>query len=95
MIKKALVFIVETIAVFNLFVVLPGIAGYIENHYTREATVICVNDDEVVVDDTTGNEWAFYGTGYIEGDTVKMKMFTNYTDSNIYDDEIVDAKIVK
>lgn len=95
MIKKALVFIVETIVVFNLFVVLPGIAGYIENHYTREATVICVNDDEVVVDDTTGNEWCFYGTGYTEGDTVKMKMFTNYTDSNIYDDEIVDAKIVK
>lgn len=95
MIKKALVFIVETIEVFNLFFVLPGIAGYIENHYTREATVICVNEDEIIVNDKTGNKWAFYGTDYTEGDTVKMKMFTNYTDSNIYDDEIIDVKIVK
>lgn len=69
---------------------------YIETHYTREATVIYTNDNnEVVVSDKAGNEWHFYGIGYVEGDAVKMKMFTNYTDSNIYDDEIVNVKIVK
>ena len=95
MIKKALVFIAEVVVALMVVVVLPSMAGYVETHYTRDAVVVCVNDDEVIIDDTTGNEWSFYGTGYREGDTVKVKMFTNYTDSNIYDDEIVDVKVVK
>lgn len=95
MMNKVLSTIRDVAIVVIVFVLLPGICGNLETHYTREATVICVNEDEVIVNDKTGNEWAFYGTGYTEGDTVKMKMFTNYTDSNIYDDEIVNVKIVK
>lgn len=82
---------------FILFVVLPSIAGYVSTYYNREAIVACVNEnnEEVTVKDTSNNEWVFFGTGYTEGDTVKMKMFTNYTASNINDDKIINVKIVK
>ena len=82
---------------FILFVVLPSIAGYISTYYNREAVITYVNEnnEKVVANDTSNNEWVFFGTGYTEGDTIKMKMFTNYTNSNINDDEIINVKIVK
>lgn len=100
MIKKMFTFIVGLSGLFIAliaFVVLPSIAGYLATYYPREAVVTSINKDseEITVIDTTNNEWSFYGTGYTKGGTVKMKMFTNYTDSNIYDDKIVDVKIIK
>lgn len=100
MIKKIFTFIAGLsglFVAFIAFVVLPSIAGYVTTYYPREAIVTNVdkNSEEITVVDTSNNEWSFSGTGYTEGDAVKMKMFTNYTDSNIYDDEIVNVKIIK
>ncbi len=77
-----------------VFIVMPGIAGNIETHYNREGVVIAIQGDEILVEDTTENVWSFVGDGFIEGDRVKMRMFTNCTDSNIYDDEIEKVEII-
>lgn len=76
-----------------LFIVLPGIAGYYEHHYTREAEVIGVCGDLVRVEDNCGFEWEFYGEGYEVGQKVEMKMFTNFTHEKISDDEIKEVEI--
>ena len=75
------------------FIVLLGLAGNYEHHYTREAKVVEVSDDLVVVEDACGYEWEFYGDGYEVGQQVKMKMFTNYTHDTIFDDEIEKVEI--
>ena len=65
------------------------------NNYTREGIVIETNasNEEVIILDTTGNEWCFYGVGYEEGDTVTMTMDNNNTD-NIINDDIIKNVIV-
>lgn len=83
-----------SLAVFLLvFIVLPGIVGNYEYHYTREAEVVEVSDELVVVEDNCGYLWEFYGDGYEVGQQVKMKMFTNYTHDTIFDDEIEKVEI--
>ena len=65
------------------------------NNYIREGVVIATHtsNEEVIVVDTTGNEWCFYGVGYEEGDTVTMTMDNNNTD-NIINDDIIKNVIV-
>ena len=83
----------DTMVIVMLIVVIFGgttIAKLINNNYTREGVVIATyaSNEEVIVIDTTGNEWCFYGVGYEEGDTVTMTMDNNNTD-NIIDDDII------
>ena len=65
------------------------------NNYIREGLVIATHtsNEEVIVVDTTGNEWCFYGVGYEEGDTVTMTMDNNNTDNIINDDIIKNIKV--
>ena len=65
------------------------------NNYIREGVVVAmhVSTEEVVIVDTTGNEWCFYGVGYEEGDTVIMTMDNNNTDNIINDDIIKNVTI--
>ena len=71
------------------------IARLINNNYTREGVVVAIHasTEEVIIIDTTGNEWCFYGVGYEEGDTVTMIMDKNNTD-NIINDDIIKNVIV-
>ena len=64
------------------------IARLINNNYTREGVVVATHasNEEVIIVDTIGNEWCFYGVGYEEGDTVTMTMDNNNTDNIINDD---------
>ena len=66
------------------------IARLINNNYIREGVVVATHasNEEVIIVDTTGNEWCFYGVGYEEGDTVTMTMDNNNTDNFINDDII-------
>lgn len=68
--------------------VAPCITGYIETHYTREAEVIEVTGETIVVEDTTNNVWSFEGDGFTVGDKITLKMDNSCTDC-IYDDVIV------
>ena len=65
------------------------------NNYTREGVVVAMrtSNEEVIVVDTTGNEWCFYGVGYEEGDRVTMTMDNNNTDNIINDDIIKDVTV--
>ena len=71
------------------------IARLINNNYTREGVIVATHasNEEVIIVDTTGNEWCFYGVGYEEGNTVTMTMDNNNTD-NIINDDIIKNVIV-
>ena len=78
----------DTMVIVMLIAVIFGgatIARLINNSYTREGVVVATHasNEEVIVADTTGNEWCFYGVGYEEGDTVTMTMDNNNTDNII------------
>ena len=71
------------------------IARLINNNYTREGVVMAIHasNEEVIIVDTTGNEWCFYGVGYEEGDTVTMTIDNNNTDNIINDDIIKNVTV--
>ena len=71
------------------------IARPINNNYTREGIVVATHasNEEVIIVDTIGNEWCFYGVGYEEGDTVIMTMDNNNTDNIINDDIIKNVTV--
>ena len=88
----------DTMVIVMLIVVIFDgitIAKLINNNYTREGVVIATyaSNEEVIVVDTTGNEWCFYGVGYEEGDTVTMTMDNNNTDNIINDDIIKNVTV--
>ena len=68
------------------------IGGYIDTHYTREATVVDVISDEIVVIDEFGDEWSFIGNGYKVNDNVTLVIHNNTTMNTIADDKIIDIK---
>ena len=71
------------------------IARVLQNKYTREGVIVATHasNEEVIVVDTTGNEWCFYGVGYEEGDTVTITMDNNNTDNIINDDIIKNVTV--
>ncbi len=87
--KKAIL----TATVIILTILAIGRLGYLETHYTREATVINVEDELIIVEDEQGFIWDFEGTGFTTGDKVKMTMDNNLTDTNIEDDIIENVRL--
>ena len=87
----------DTMVIVMLIVVIFGgtTITKLNNNYTREGVIVATHasNEEVIVVDTTGNEWCFYGVGYEEGDTVTMIMDKNNTD-NIINDDIIKNVIV-
>ena len=88
----------DTMVIVMLIVAIFGgttITKLINNNYTREGVVIetHASTEEVIIVDTTGNEWCFYGIGYMEGDAVTMIMDNNKT-NNIINDDIIQNVIV-
>lgn len=80
-----------TLLVLLLFVVMPGVAGYLEHNYTREdCVVIAVHEDYVVAEDTLGYTWSWYteGSDVVVGDTITLHMHTSFTHNSIDDDTI-------
>lgn len=74
---------------FLSFVVVPGIAGTLENRYSLKGWIIEIESDEILVEDITGNIWAFFGDGYAEGESVRITFDSNYTEENRLDDKII------
>lgn len=75
-----------------LFTAALILCGQIETTYTRDAVVISVEQDEVTVEDATGNIWEFYGDDFFVGEEVILTMDNNNTDNNIFDDFIKDVE---
>ena len=81
--------ILKVIAIVIVFATLVTMVGYVECHYTQDATITALEeDDEVVFVDARGEEWSFFGDGYEVGQKVKVTFYTNHTDRYIYDDVV-------
>ena len=92
MIKKASVFcLIVLLFISFLF------CSYFESHYTREAKVCRVEENVIIFTDTQGNFWECEkeedGDSFIMGESVKLKMFNNYTINESTDDVI--TKVIK
>ena len=85
---------VKNIILIMIIVVMFCWGSWYETHYTKEATVIDVTDNTITVVDKYDHTWSFKGDGFNVNDEVKLMMNTMHTDSNIFDDEIEDAKII-
>ena len=75
--------------------------SYVETHYTRkDCVVVEVEQRLVTVEDKQGHQWCYYmdSEDYTDvpcvGTVVDVYMHTAHTDSYIYDDEIVDVRVV-
>ena len=83
----------KAIAIVIVFAILVAIVGYVECHYTQDATITALEEDgEVVLVDARGEEWSFFGDGYEVGQKVKVTFYTNHTDGYIYDDVVYIVK---
>lgn len=78
-----------------LFLIIPGVAGYTDTHYTMTCKVIEIRGERVTVEDKTKNVWEFFGDGFAKGDEIKVTFYNNTTDSTRMDDEIVKTEILK
>lgn len=86
---KAITGTLTLVMITVCFVILPGIAGWVDTHYTMDCEIDNVDGEIITVLDGTGNLWDFCGDGFHKGDRVKVTFFNNTTDSTRYDDEIV------
>ena len=86
---------IKNITLIMIVVVMFCWCSWYETHYTRETTVIDVTDNIVIVIDKYNNTLSFKGDGFNVDDEVKLTMDTMHTDSNIFDDEIENVKIIK
>lgn len=86
--------IAKNITLMMIVVVMFCWCSWYETHYTREATVIDVTDNIITVVDKCDYTWSFEGDGFNINDEVKLMMNTMHTDSNIFDDEIEDVKMI-
>ena len=90
--KNILTTVASIILGVFFFIVVPGIGGYIDTHYTKEdCEIVEITDEFIVAVDVYGDEWEWSndGTEFELGDLVGLKMYNNHTEYNIYDDEIV------
>ena len=86
-IAKALTFFII------IFILIPGVMGNIETHYTMEGIVTDIEDNNiVVVEDVTGNIWALEARGFAIGQEVKIIFDNNFTENNREDDIIKNIK---
>lgn len=80
-----------TVGIF-LFIIFPGIGGYLDSHYIKEdCKIIEIADDFIVAEDKYGDTWSWSTekTDFKVGDLVDLKMYNKHTHYNIYDDEVV------
>lgn len=71
------------------------VCSNIETTYTREATVIAVEEDIIIAEDFSGNEWEFFGDGFFEGEIIKLVMDNNNNDLNIANHKVKDVKKIR
>lgn len=86
-------YILSIVLLITFFIILPGIAGALESHYSNTAIVTKINRDEILIEDTTGNIWSFLNDGYTVGDKVNVTWYDNHTLTR-EDDKIIKVKKV-
>lgn len=79
---------------FCAVILLIGRIGWHETHVSRLGSIIEVNETVVTMKDSEGFLWEFFGEGYNLHDIVQADFWTNGTDLNLSDDELVNVKII-
>lgn len=92
-IRKVAKNIVEGFLIAFCFIIIPGIAGMIENRYNYNGIITEVNGAEVLIEDVTGNQWEIEQAGYKVGDKVRVTFDTMHTNNTRQDDIII--KVIK
>ena len=90
--KNILLTVASIILGVFFFVIIPGVGGYIDTHYTKEdCEIVEITEDYVVAVDKYGDEWSWYieETDLEVGDLVDLKMYNSHTNYDVYDDEVV------
>ena len=83
----------RVIAIVIVFATLVAMVSYVECHYTQDATITALEeDDEIVFVDARGEKWSFFGKGYEVGQEIRVTFYTNHTDGCIYDDVVYIVK---
>lgn len=80
------------IAVVGGLMAMLAVGGYADSTYTLNAKVISVSNNTVAFVDTEGDVWEAENCGdFSIGESVKLTMFSNHTNT-IFDDEIVNVR---
>ena len=83
--------------VFTTFVIvgIMVLLAYGETHYKRTGFISPNGNNIYIFKDETGNTWEFYSNTIIpENARIQADFFTNNTIDNIYDDMLIDYKII-
>lgn len=91
--------VVDTIVGVLVVVMFMGMmcaCSYVESHYTRKDCVVVQTERQLVhAEDKQGHVWCYEveDTAPSVGTVVDLHMYTNNTDSYIYDDEVVSVSV--
>lgn len=95
MIGRLLIEISKTVASVVIFMSVLLILGYLETHYTRLGTVEKKTGNNYYFYDSVGHVWEFTSDEKLtSGMDVEVFMFNNCTEEYIYDDMIIDYKVL-
>lgn len=90
--------IFKAVLVVIAFILVVAFYNYTNTHYSKECEVTYKGDNLVVVTDNEGYEWEFTvedENPLQVGNKIKLKMHTNYTSDNIFDDIILNYAYIK
>ena len=94
--SKRLTEMLSMLMVVVFFVGALCACSYVETHYTRKDCVVVETEGQLVtVEDRAGYVWCYEveDTAPSVGTVVDLHMYTNNTDSYIYDDEVVSVSV--
>lgn len=87
--------LLSTLALFSACVIVLGIAGYFDTHYSTVAEVYSVENNSILLVDGAGYLWEITDRPELhKGDMVKIKFFNNTTDYTREDDKIIKVTLL-
>ena len=87
--------LLSTLAVLGCCVIVLGIAGYFDTHYSTVAEVYSIEDDSILLVDGAGYIWEVTDRPELnKGDMVEVKFFNNCSDYTREDDEIIKVTLL-
>ena len=84
---------IKNFLIIAIFITILAIMGNFTHHYSREnCKVISINGNIAQIEDKCGYIWTVQDESLYKGQIVTLKMWDNYTESNIKDDKIIKVK---
>ena len=88
--------LISGVVAMAIFCIGLSVISYYETHYTMQATVVDIEtNDTVLIEDTTGNLWAFEGKGFKINDEVNVKFYNAESTFTRKDDEVMEVVLIQ